>query len=268
MYPDSPARHIAKRRAKGEFFGSDGLELETDGVAMSLRSRLRRFTRVELESDHRVVAFRYFDPAILREFLLNCDNDEFDKFLGPVRFFLAEDYTDHDLLNKPHQLIIFSRTFEKSGTGAARAKPMAQFLNVNDNAVTAANISDKNESIRKTTKSTPLFLIRKEILDHLHLFEKVISVENMIDSVYSVYIEKCKKSYLNKIVLEEFERASKIDLDQEDEIYALVLCRLVIGDKYLENSDVDRVIRNSNRSSVPHDLIKICSNYDEKGVIR
>jgi Domain of unknown function (DUF4123) len=95
MYPDSPARHIAKRRAKGEFFGSDGLELETDGVAMSLRSHLRRFTRVELESDHRVVAFRYFDPAILREFLLNCDNDEFDKGAdidSEKRLFLSDGY--------------------------------------------------------------------------------------------------------------------------------------------------------------------------------
>ena len=74
-----------------------------------LKRHLRRFTEVEFEEDGRLVDFRFYDPAVLRTYLLSCNSDELDNFFGPICSFLAENFSSVASLNQPRQLYQFRR---------------------------------------------------------------------------------------------------------------------------------------------------------------
>ena len=66
-----------------------GVFLSTDAPSRELRRHLRRFLRVRSE-DGRILAFRYYDPRVLRAYLPTCTPGEIAEFFGPLRAIVAE----------------------------------------------------------------------------------------------------------------------------------------------------------------------------------
>ncbi|WP_153039331.1 DUF4123 domain-containing protein, partial [Pseudovibrio axinellae] len=59
-------------------------------------------------SDGRLVRFRFFDPAVLRVWLLSTNPLETQAFFGPITDFIAEDWCEEPSLCHDHQLWHFA----------------------------------------------------------------------------------------------------------------------------------------------------------------
>jgi len=66
-----------------------GILLATHVPSKDLRRHLRRFLRARTE-EGRILAFRYYDPRVLRIYLPTCTREEIAAFFGPVGAFIAE----------------------------------------------------------------------------------------------------------------------------------------------------------------------------------
>lgn len=66
-----------------------GVFLTCDQPLKDLRTHFRKLLMVKLP-DGKQVAFRYYDPRVLRIFLPACNVDEIAQFFGPVKQFLME----------------------------------------------------------------------------------------------------------------------------------------------------------------------------------
>lgn len=66
-----------------------GVLLACDGSAKALRRHLRTFLRVRTE-DGRFMAFRWYDPRVLRDYLPTCTPAELAAVFGPVSAFACE----------------------------------------------------------------------------------------------------------------------------------------------------------------------------------
>ncbi|MGZ6124414.1 MAG: DUF4123 domain-containing protein [Myxococcales bacterium] len=66
-----------------------GILLACAAPSRELRRHLRRFLRARTE-EGRILAFRYYDPRILRAYLPTCTPAEIAAFFGPVSAFVAE----------------------------------------------------------------------------------------------------------------------------------------------------------------------------------
>ena len=109
-YPAFDAQHISRRRHLGEFFGSTSIEDEPHLTTLRLRRHFRRFSRVHLYPNNKLVAFRFFDPATLRIYLDNSTINELIAFFGPIRFFACEDFNEIVSLNCPDNMLVFTLT--------------------------------------------------------------------------------------------------------------------------------------------------------------
>jgi hypothetical protein len=66
-----------------------GILLTSAAPSRELRRHLRRFLRVRTE-EGRILAFRYYDPRVLRVYLPTCTPQEIAAFFGPVTSMIAE----------------------------------------------------------------------------------------------------------------------------------------------------------------------------------
>ena len=66
-----------------------GILLASAAPSRELRRHLRRFLRVRTE-DGRILAFRYYDPRVLRAYLPTCTPAEIGAFFGPISCMVAE----------------------------------------------------------------------------------------------------------------------------------------------------------------------------------
>lgn len=71
----------------GEHWGIFAL---TNEPLVEMRQHFRRFLTVS-GPDHKPLIFRYYDPRVLRVYLLTCNAEELKTIFGPVSSFLCED---------------------------------------------------------------------------------------------------------------------------------------------------------------------------------
>jgi hypothetical protein len=67
-----------------------GVVLAYTGPMKALYKHLRQFLRAHTE-DGRALAFRYYDPRVLRVYLPTCTPEEMERFFGPIEAFAVED---------------------------------------------------------------------------------------------------------------------------------------------------------------------------------
>jgi hypothetical protein len=72
-----------------------GIFLRSPTNLIRLRKHLRNFLIVR-DSQGSRMAFRYYDPRILRTYLPTCTSEELRTVFGPIEFFWTEDGTDAD----------------------------------------------------------------------------------------------------------------------------------------------------------------------------
>jgi hypothetical protein len=65
-----------------------GILVESDLDLTELRRHLRRFLLVE-DPQGQTRYFRFYDPRVLRTFLLTCSHMELDEFFGPVTAYVV-----------------------------------------------------------------------------------------------------------------------------------------------------------------------------------
>jgi hypothetical protein len=68
-----------------------GVFLHSPTSMVNLRRHLRKFLIVQ-DSEEGPVAFRYYDPRVLRVYLPTCNGEELRTVFGPVETFWAEDW--------------------------------------------------------------------------------------------------------------------------------------------------------------------------------
>lgn len=71
-----------------------------DVTLQALRKHLRTLLRVKDEQG-RVLAFRFYDPRVLRVYLPTCDRAEARQFFGPIKTLACEDGQGRALLQYP-----------------------------------------------------------------------------------------------------------------------------------------------------------------------
>jgi hypothetical protein len=67
-----------------------GIFLTSEASLEDLRKHFRQFLLVKIEEDDKEVYFRFYDPRVLRAFLLTWTPQETTEFFGPVRYYLLE----------------------------------------------------------------------------------------------------------------------------------------------------------------------------------
>jgi hypothetical protein len=72
-----------------------GVFLRSPTTLTNLRKHLRQFL-VVLDPEGRRMAFRYYDPRILRVYLPTCSGEELRTVFGPIEVFWTEDWRDMD----------------------------------------------------------------------------------------------------------------------------------------------------------------------------
>ena len=108
LYRAPPAESLKQQLERGAFVGSPAITADEATDVVLLRRHFRRYMRVEFESDGRLVRFRFFDPAVLRVWLLSCNPSEAQAFFGPISDFIAEDWCEEASLCHDHQLWHFA----------------------------------------------------------------------------------------------------------------------------------------------------------------
>jgi len=73
-----------------------GIMLETEWPFEELKTHLRRFLRVKMESGE-TMYFRFYDPRVLRIFLPTCDQDQLLTFFGRIRSFWTENESGEEM---------------------------------------------------------------------------------------------------------------------------------------------------------------------------
>jgi hypothetical protein len=85
-----PGHETTERFFRQGWHDSWGVLLAFTGPMKTLYRHLRQFLRAQTE-DGRVLAFRYYDPRVLRVYLPVCTPEEMERFFGPIEAFAAED---------------------------------------------------------------------------------------------------------------------------------------------------------------------------------
>lgn len=84
----APAARLLLRRGWGQAWGIL-IVAGADVTLAQLRLHLKKFLRVKTE-DGKTLAFRYYDPRVLKLFLPTCTGEELRGFLGPMTRLIAE----------------------------------------------------------------------------------------------------------------------------------------------------------------------------------
>jgi len=84
----SPTTNRLLRRGWGRAWGILSIAAP-DVTLVQQRLHFKKFLRVRTE-DGRELAFRYYDPRVLNDYLPTCTSDEFHTLLGPMSALLAE----------------------------------------------------------------------------------------------------------------------------------------------------------------------------------
>jgi len=77
-----------------------GIFISSNASFEELHKHFRKFLLVKTE-DAQELYFRYYDPRVLRSFLLTCTSDQLTEFFGPVQKYIMED-------EDPNYALIFS----------------------------------------------------------------------------------------------------------------------------------------------------------------
>ncbi|KZL18412.1 hypothetical protein PsAD2_02596 [Pseudovibrio axinellae] len=108
LYKTPPPESLKQQVERGAFVASPDISEDEATDVVLLRRHFRRYLRVEFESDGRLVRFRFFDPAVLRVWLLSTNPLETQAFFGPITDFIAEDWCEEPSLCHDHQLWYFA----------------------------------------------------------------------------------------------------------------------------------------------------------------
>ncbi|WP_057460778.1 DUF4123 domain-containing protein [Pseudovibrio sp. POLY-S9] len=108
LYRTPPQESLKQQVERGAFVASPDISEDEATDVVLLRRHFRRYLRVEFESDGRLVRFRFFDPAVLRVWLLSTNPAETQAFFGPITDFIAEDWCEEPSLCNAQQLWHFA----------------------------------------------------------------------------------------------------------------------------------------------------------------
>lgn len=104
LAPESRLFHTLVELGWGQAWGVFAVA-QADVTLPLLRKHFRSLLRVQDEQG-RVLAFRFYDPRVLRAYLPTCDASERRRFFGPVQGMACEDQPAQALLQfaaRPHQ---------------------------------------------------------------------------------------------------------------------------------------------------------------------
>ncbi|MBA8878274.1 DUF4123 domain-containing protein [Phyllobacterium myrsinacearum] len=266
LYPDTPSPHIAKRRIKGEFFGSEGLEDDEETIALLLRKHFRRFTRIEFEDDGRIVAFRFFDPAVLRIYLTHCTPEELDAFFGPVRFFLTERFSEADTLNRSHEMLVFSRGLDTEAIDDRQyqsSQLRVQMLDLAQMEVIPFILPEAR--IGTASRSSPYMMIRSGHIEAFREEETKLEIDRIANALCKRFPEKnLDRGYLHELIGDQARLGKRFNIDTENELLALSSCRLTLGEIYSQQPLIKRLLEEnlvSKNITLAEDLIQASEYY-------
>lgn len=206
LYKTPPPESMEQQIARGAFVASPDISEDDATDVVLLRRHFRRYLRVEFESDGRLVRFRFFDPAVLRVWLLSCNPLEAGAFFGPVTDFIAEDWCEEPGLSHPHRLWHFA--------APAHGEPCkVKVFDMRTRQITHMSSFPESSSQTNDRPKGPLTLIRKAQ-------EK--SFEDMQIELRAIQLRTKVKSALD---------GKEIIFEKEDHSITLDACRYLVANK-------------------------------------
>ncbi len=221
LYRTPPPESLKQQVERGAFVASPDISEDDATDVVLLRRHFRRYLRVEFESDGRLVRFRFFDPAVLRVWLLSCNPLEAGAFFGPITDFIAEDWCEEPSLSHDHRLWHFAAPAHGESCTATcfdmytrQRTPMSSF----PESSTQTNDRPKSHII----------LIRKaqeKAFEDMQweLFAEQVALALLEEKDCNALSSFLTHADLKKFVRNELRLAHKQGLQKKNEIYNCVL---------------------------------------------
>ncbi|MBU5613344.1 DUF4123 domain-containing protein [Geomonas azotofigens] len=182
----------------------------------------RHFRRcVEIEHAGKPYYFRYYDPAVLRNYLPTCTCAELRSFFGPVQWFLLEDEEpENALLFNLREGALQQRAVRWQDNAPALWADMAQPHGPEPSAALAERLTLRTEQLEQLGRS--------------------IYVERMRGYLYATFPETAKQSRkaLGKLIEDLTERAAGYKLVLETHVAPFIAAALILGLNFDEDYPV------------------------------
>ncbi len=217
--------------------------------------------RVEWESDGRVVRFRFFDPAVLRVWLLSCNGPELAAFFGPITHIFAEDWCEEPGLSKAHNIFHFAKADDASPMTVHRI----DMRTLEPTMIEPFAVASQARAQRSTG---PLTLIRR---GHEAAFEQMqmeIFCEMVAQELAKIgEAEGYGKADITKaraFVRTHIARAQDYDLTTEYDLMGFVFCAWRLGERFdTEHTEFTPALADKNEAELTALFEKYVYNADE-----
>ncbi|KZL15277.1 DUF4123 domain-containing protein [Pseudovibrio sp. Ad26] len=219
LYRTPPPESLKQQVERGAFVASPDISEDEATDVVLLRRHFRRYLRVEFESDGRLVRFRFFDPAVLRVWLLSTNPMETQAFFGPITDFIVEDWCEEPSLCNAHQLWHFA------GPAAGEHCKVGRFNMQTRQLTPMTPITESSTQTNERPKSH-ITLIRKaqekafEDMQWELYAEKV--VRSLIEEKNSKNFNFLSYAEVKEFVKGELKNARSKGLEGQNEMYAFI----------------------------------------------
>ncbi|WP_170775865.1 DUF4123 domain-containing protein [Ruegeria lacuscaerulensis] len=258
LYKTPPPESMEQQIARGAFVASPDISEDDATDVVLLRRHFRRYLRVEFESDGRLVRFRFFDPAVLRVWLLSCNPLEAGAFFGPVTDFIAEDWCEEPGLCHPHRLWHFA--------APAHGEPCkGGIFDMRTRQLTPMSSFPESSSQTNDRPKGPLTLIRKAQERAFEDMQWEFLVEQITQELAEKNVQHGEPNYTRKqlrsFTREHVSKAREFSLNEFSCVHRFVLWVAAGGGEHLENDQLIAYLQNSEipefeRLSFCEDLVR------------
>ncbi|WP_057462407.1 DUF4123 domain-containing protein [Pseudovibrio sp. POLY-S9] len=245
LYRTPPPESLKQQVERGAFVASPDISEDEATDVVLLRRHFRRYLRVEFESDGRLVRFRFFDPAVLRVWLLSTNQMETQAFFGPITDFIAEDWCEEPSLCNAHQLWHFAAPASGQHCKAGR-------FNMRTHQITPMTPITESSTQTNERPKSHITLIRKAQEKAFEDMQWELFSEQMVQELAEEETQADAKKYtaeqLRSFTREQVRKARELSFDEFSCVRRFVLWVAAGGQEYLKN---DQVIAHLKNSEIP-----------------
>ncbi len=234
LYRTPPPESLEQQLARGAFVASPDISADDATDVILLRRHFRRYLRVEFESDGRLVRFRFFDPAVLRVWLLSCNPSETQAFFGPITDFMVEDWCEEPSLTHDHRLWHFAAPASGQPCTATRFDLLTR------NRTPVTPFPDSSTQINDRPKSH-ITLIRKAQEKAFEDMQRELFVAQMVTEIARLGTVEGRgqpdHKAIRTFVERQLKKAQACELVSAYDQKAYVFCALHYGEGFEHRHD-------------------------------
>lgn len=233
LYKTPPPESLKQQLARGAFVASPDITEDDANDVVLLRRHFRRYLRVEFESDGRLVRFRFFDPAVLRVWLLSTNPLETQAFFGPITDYIAEDWCEEPSLCHHHRLWHFAAPTSGESCKAVRFDMLSRQR-------TPITPLESSTQTNKRTKSH-VTLVRKGQEKAFFDMQMELFIANVTEKLCAIgkkhALGTANFKELFAFSKQQINQAKSYGLETEYDLTGYVICSIYLGNNFQESNE-------------------------------